>query len=48
MHALVLHLDRSTQNCLQFIRWLRASLIKNYSYSKALHRLRPLMLRYLK
>lgn len=48
MNALVLQLDRSTQNCLQFIRWLRASLIKNYSYSQAVQRLRPLMLRYLK
>jgi hypothetical protein len=48
INSLVRRLNRSTQRCLQFIRWLRISLIKKLSYSQALQELRPLMLRYLR
>lgn len=47
INPLVGRLDRSTQRCLQFIRWLRVSLIKNLPYRQAVQELRPLMLRYL-
>ena len=48
VNSLVAKLDRPTQCCLQFIRWLRISLIKKLPYSQAVQELRPLMLRYLK
>lgn len=48
INSLVSQLDRSTQHCLQFIRWLRISLIKNLPYRQAVDELRPLMLQYLR
>ena len=48
INSLVAELDRATQRCLQFIRWLRISLIKNIPYRQAVSDLRPLMLRYLR
>lgn len=47
INSMVEKLDRPTQRCLQFIRWLRISLINNLSYSQAISDLRPLMCQYL-
>lgn len=48
VNSLVCQLDRATQRCLQFIRWLRLSLIRKTPYRQAVSELRPLMLGYIK
>ncbi len=48
INSLVSQLNRATQCCLQFIRWLRISMIKKTPYTQAVRELRPLMLHYIK
>jgi hypothetical protein len=48
INSLVNQFDRATQRCLQFIRWLRLSLIRKTPYSQAVSELRPLMRQYIK
>jgi hypothetical protein len=48
INSLVSQFDRATQRCLQFIRWLRLSLIRKTPYSQAVSELRPLMRQYIK
>lgn len=48
INTLVSQLNRATQCCLQFIRWLRISMIKKTPYRQAVRELRPLMLRYIR